>query len=465
MSLYRGPTLQDAINTYKRRTSPPPPPPPPKPSPARVPVGSGVVGYSGYKASGGTGVWNPATQSVVGGSGAPSSRSPGTTRAKPPTPPGSGVSKFLAALGMGDGRSPLERMLPTPRRTARDFSREIARIYYPEPDPSVVQQRAWPLEKKSPSFGERLASAVTNASPAAGGMSMGSYLWDLARGDASVNDLPREAIKAGVYSVPVGRALAQVGDAYFDQGDPGRILPLARALAHTGAATGALRALGVPVPEKLEKWVALVDVTTVLGSAVLAARSTHDYVHHRGSFGEMASQTGGFALGAAGLALPFMRGARVLSALSSARLAKRGIDSTELPEDAVDLISIRKDLLEYGSRIRPGGEEESSRTGGYARGGRVHRAETALVGERGPEIVRLPAGSNVIPAHRSRELLELTGAGAGAGDGAPAGASDAPRQLHVHQYLDGREIALSTVRDLHDGQRERGGVPWASSMV
>lgn len=462
MSLYRGPTLQDAINTYKRKTSPPPPPPPPKPSPARVPVGSGVVGYSGYRASGGTGVWSPATQSVVGGSGATSSGSPGTTRAKPPTPPGRGVSRFLAALGMGGGKSPLERMMPTPRRTALDFSRQIARIYYPEPDPSIVQQRAWPLERKSPSFAQRLGSAVTNASPAAGGMSMGSYLWDLARGDASVSDLPRAAIKAGAYSVPGVRQLAQAGDAYFDQGDPGEILPLARALAHTGAVTGGLRALGVPVPEKLEKWVALADVTTVLGSAVLAARSTHDYVHHRGSFGEMASQTGGFALGAAGLALPFMRGAGVLSKLSSSRLAKRGIDSTELPEDAVEVISTGKDLLEYGSRLRPGGEDgDGSRTGGYARGGRVRRGETALVGERGPEIVQLPAGANVIPAHRSRELLELAGAGA-----APVGAPGAPTQLHVHQYLDGREIALSTVRDLDDDEQwERGGGRWTPSTV
>ncbi len=35
------------------------------------------------------------------------------------------------------------------------------------------------------------------------------------------------------------------------------------------------------------------------------------------------------------------------------------------------------------------------------RGGRVRSGETTLVGERGPEIVRLPLGSDAVPAHRS----------------------------------------------------------------
>lgn len=84
-----------------------------------------------------------------------------------------------------------------------------------------------------------------------------------------------------------------------------------------------------------------------------------------------------------------------------------------------------------------------------ARGGVVSSGEITLVGERGPEIVQLPVGSNVIPAHRTREALER--------------ASNAPafprtrRDLYIHQVLDGREIARATVRNIDDdGQWGRG---------
>lgn len=78
-----------------------------------------------------------------------------------------------------------------------------------------------------------------------------------------------------------------------------------------------------------------------------------------------------------------------------------------------------------------------------AGGGRVGHGETTLVGERGPEIVRLPAGSDVIPAHRSRELLQQAAT-------APRGGR---RDLHIHQQLDGREIARSTIRNLDDDEQ------------
>lgn len=85
-----------------------------------------------------------------------------------------------------------------------------------------------------------------------------------------------------------------------------------------------------------------------------------------------------------------------------------------------------------------------------ARGGRVGHGETTLVGERGPEIVQLPAGSNVVPAHRSRELLGRSApAGAVPDGGLPGGR----RELHVIQQLDGREIARSTIRNLDDDEQ------------
>ncbi len=87
-----------------------------------------------------------------------------------------------------------------------------------------------------------------------------------------------------------------------------------------------------------------------------------------------------------------------------------------------------------------------------AGGGRVRGGETTLVGERGPEIVRLPAGSDVIPAHRSRMLME------GQAQRQPVPAGD--RELHVHQYLDGREVARSTVR--HPRRRRAVGLAMSS---
>lgn len=80
-----------------------------------------------------------------------------------------------------------------------------------------------------------------------------------------------------------------------------------------------------------------------------------------------------------------------------------------------------------------------------ARGGRVGRGETTLVGERGPEIVRLPAGADAA-AQRSRGLLGQPGPGGSA-------RQHARRDMHIHQQLNGREIARSTVRSLDDDEQ------------
>lgn len=77
-----------------------------------------------------------------------------------------------------------------------------------------------------------------------------------------------------------------------------------------------------------------------------------------------------------------------------------------------------------------------------ARGGRVGHGETTLVGERGPEIVRLPAGADGA-AQRSREQSRAGG----------SARQQARRDMHIHQQLDGREIARSTVRSLDDDEQ------------
>jgi hypothetical protein len=41
-------------------------------------------------------------------------------------------------------------------------------------------------------------------------------------------------------------------------------------------------------------------------------------------------------------------------------------------------------------------------------GGYVPRREIALVGEKGPELVALPGGSYVYPAHQTRALMSAT---------------------------------------------------------
>lgn len=63
----------------------------------------------------------------------------------------------------------------------------------------------------------------------------------------------------------------------------------------------------------------------------------------------------------------------------------------------------------------------------WQHGGRVGSSGVALVGERGPELVRLPGGANVIPAGPTASLLGAGGFGA--------------QEITTRVYLDRREIA------------------------
>lgn len=88
-----------------------------------------------------------------------------------------------------------------------------------------------------------------------------------------------------------------------------------------------------------------------------------------------------------------------------------------------------------GSGIIPGvsGNPISDFIGGLATGGTTTRAGTVLVGERGPELLRLPAASQVIP------LTAMSGG---------------TRTIHTHVHLDGRVVAESVAR-WSEGRRAR----------
>lgn len=75
-----------------------------------------------------------------------------------------------------------------------------------------------------------------------------------------------------------------------------------------------------------------------------------------------------------------------------------------------------------------------------ARGGITRRGGLSWVGERGPELLSLPAGATVIPRNRAALVSPLP-------SGDPAAAGDARvLEVHTHLHLDGREIAIATSR-------------------
>jgi hypothetical protein len=53
------------------------------------------------------------------------------------------------------------------------------------------------------------------------------------------------------------------------------------------------------------------------------------------------------------------------------------------------------------------GRKAASVVGGFQRGGRLSKTGLALVGEKGPELVRLPRGAEVITATKTREILRV----------------------------------------------------------
>lgn len=78
---------------------------------------------------------------------------------------------------------------------------------------------------------------------------------------------------------------------------------------------------------------------------------------------------------------------------------------------------------------------------GRARGGTVLPGEITLVGERGPELLKLPAGTGVTPADRTRQILR--------------GATQNIRHINITSpiSLDGRVISSSVLRHVDDGEQ------------
>lgn len=211
-----------------------------------------------------------------------------------------------------------------------------------------------------------------------------------------------------------------------------------KALGYLGTANGAL--LVDETASDIEKWSkhswlgkasAKLDLVTPAVSSLQAVAAVSDAFGGRGSISDAASSIA----------------SAVLSVGKSATVKK-----VSLAKDLVDL-SLELDKATGGDGKPhfhwPWSDEAMDHVLGLpnprARGGRVRRGETTLVGERGPEIVQLPAGSNVIPAHRSRMALEQAETAA-----LP---SRSNRELHLHQILDGREIARSTIRNLDDEEQ------------
>lgn len=204
---------------------------------------------------------------------------------------------------------------------------------------------------------------------------------------------------------------------YHNLGDPLHIRPVAKRVSEAGVVGALLEQSGVRIPRRWERAARrfsrlpkYLDVASFFAGQFDATATAHDLATGKGSFEEYATSNAASALAIGSLLVPEVRAAAL------------GLDAFLLARDI--------DKAVFGTR---------------ARGGRVRRGEMTLVGERGPEIVQLPAGSNVIPAHRSRMALEQPGAGA-----LPSRAS---RELHLHQILDGREIARSTIRNLDDDEQ------------
>lgn len=93
-------------------------------------------------------------------------------------------------------------------------------------------------------------------------------------------------------------------------------------------------------------------------------------------------------------------------------------------------------------------------------GGTITSGGLALVGEKGPEIVRLPSGAQVVPMTPATARIGA-GAGSGTGSGAGAGRSAASFagmafQFRIPVYMNGRMIAEGLGDYVH-GKKVRGG--------
>lgn len=225
---------------------------------------------------------------------------------------------------------------------------------------------------------------------------------------------------------PIQAILSPISHVNYNLGDPFDVAGKADRFSKVGLAGAVMQEFGVPRTSRFGKVLGHLDVVTPFVGDFKQSAVAHDFAYKRTSFQDYALTTGG-------------------TALSYGALMAKQLKKPALIYD-LGMLSLEIDRALGGSGelefYWPWDERAFERQFGMrARGGRVGHGEISLVGERGPEIVRLPAAQQ-----RSREPLGAPGAGASA-------RQRARRDMHIHQQLDGREIARSTVRSLDDDEQ------------
>jgi tape measure domain-containing protein len=87
--------------------------------------------------------------------------------------------------------------------------------------------------------------------------------------------------------------------------------------------------------------------------------------------------------------------------------------------------------------------------GGYAEGGDVPKTDYYKVGERGPEIVQLQAGSHVYPHGVYPSSMPVAAPLQG------SSGSSVKQEIHVHLYMNGREMAYEMIDDIGNALVDR----------
>lgn len=207
----------------------------------------------------------------------------------------------------------------------------------------------------------------------------------------------------------------------FNAGPMARADEYAQRLGTAAAGFGLMSAAGLPLPHE---WLAPIDRLGSAGafSAVHQARTMrHKYHNGQATLEEVAQAELSAALNLSPFATSRMAG---VAHVKDAYDLERQLDVAGAYEKAHEKVL---NWLDPTDR---------------ARGGRVRHGETTRVGERGPEIVRLPANASTASAQRSRRLAQRSGTS--------AVSRQARREMHLRQHLDGREVARSTVRHVDD---------------
>ncbi|HST43091.1 MAG TPA: hypothetical protein VLK58_26430 [Conexibacter sp.] len=444
------------------------------PSPARVPTNSGIVGAplggkpvdvnAGYTGSTYTGGSTYSGGSSYGG-GTATGYTPGVSaRGSAGTTMGLSIPSYryrktpsqLAAARFLQGLLTPSRAIPSfsseeldawrePEKKRFGFNIGPVRIEAPGP----VQNAAEVLSRVDPGA---LASGTANVAKTGYGAAKSTVQFGLRSqfGTDKLLELPQGYVKQKLirlvpqFSIP---GLADLNRQYNNATrgeDPLNTRGFFETTGKLGMGVGIGRRVGLPGLSRVAGDVAILDKLNLMGGAWLNSSAAWELVMGRGSVQDYADATvsSGLAFGAAALPMGKFRH-------FDGRALGEMLGDLGLAKDVADFVLENRGRRSLEELVSPTDPRHWLPPSGPIRiragGGVVANGETTLVGERGPEIVQLPAGSNVIPAHRSRELMEPAPAGGRTFGG--------DRELHVHQHLDGREIARSTVRNLDDDEQ------------